>query len=333
MNAVSFVLLALLAQAGPETASLDAKARAQSLLKESAQHYQQGELTDALEKLNQAYALFPSPKLLFNIGQASRELGRPVDAVDAFERFLAQATDASPDLRDEARRSVEELAPQIGRLLVDCIVPGVEISVDGRLVGRAPIADTIRVMPGSHQVTATGSNIMPDVRNVSVAAGTVETVVMRPRLLAEIAAAKPVEVPAASQPVVVVPRLADLQAVPPPVEAAPEQGWWLGRKWTWVAAGGTVVFGTGAIIAGTMMQSKLDELRSTCGKGSGPNWTGCTSSDIDSLDARKTTANVFWGLTAAAAVTTGVLFYFEGREVAVAPMAGKTTGLLAKVRY
>jgi hypothetical protein len=82
-----------------------------------------------------------------------------------------------------------------------------------------------------------------------------------------------------------------------------------------------------------MMQSKFDDLRSTCGMGAGVGWTGCSASDIDSLDARKNAANVFWGLTAAAAVTTGVLFYFEGRQVAVAPMAGETTGLVAKVRY
>jgi hypothetical protein len=42
---------------------------------------------------------------------------------------------------------------------------------------------------------------------------------------------------------------------------------------------------------------------------------------------------VFWGLTAAAAVTTGVLFYFEGRPVTVAPVAGGTTGLVVAVRY
>jgi hypothetical protein len=44
-------------------------------------------------------------------------------------------------------------------------------------------------------------------------------------------------------------------------------------------------------------------------------------------------ANVFWALAGAAAVTTGVLFFVEGRAVSVAPMAGGTTGFVAAVRY
>jgi hypothetical protein len=44
-------------------------------------------------------------------------------------------------------------------------------------------------------------------------------------------------------------------------------------------------------------------------------------------------ANVFWGLAGAAAVTTGVLFYFEGQPVTVAPAAGGATGFIAAVRY
>ena len=51
------------------------------------------------------------------------------------------------------------------------------------------------------------------------------------------------------------------------------------------------------------------------------------------VNTRQTIANVFWGLTAAAAVTTGVVFYFEGRPVTVAPVAGGATGFIAAVRY
>jgi hypothetical protein len=38
-------------------------------------------------------------------------------------------------------------------------------------------------------------------------------------------------------------------------------------------------------------------------------------------------------LAGAAAVTTGVLFYFEGRPVTVAPVVGGATGFVAAVRY
>jgi hypothetical protein len=342
MNAISLVLLSLLAQAQAQPTDLEGKARAQALLKEGSQYYQQGAFTAALQKFEQAYAVFPSPKLLFNIGKTDRELGRPVDAIDAFEKFLAQATDATPEQQAEARGLVEELSGKIGKLLIDCTLAGAEISVDGKFLGRAPLPDLVRVMPGNHQVTAVHPSAMPDVKNVTVAAGTVETVVMRPQ--ATVGAAPPLPPPAAPMPSAApVPLpLAAPEPLPAPSldvqqpaasVAEREEGWLLGRKWTWVAAGSTVVFATGAIIAGTMMQAKFDELRSSCGKGAGVNWTGCSKSDYDSLDARKNAANVFWGLTAAAAVTTGVLFYFEGRPVTVAPMVGRAKGMLAELRY
>ena len=336
MLAASFVVIATFAQAapplpgaaraGPQPISAAAKAGAQSLLKEGAEFYQQGAFADAVEKFDQAYAIFPSPKLLFNIGQASRELGRPVESVEAFDRFLVQAPDSPPELIAEAKRSVEELSRKIGKLLIDCSVSGAEISVDGRRVGLAPLEDLFRVTPGSHQVTATHPGTMPAIETVIVAAGTVQTLVMRPRALVEAATLIPAE-PAPPLPS----HAFDLQS--PPAEATVDHGWWLGRQWTWVAAGSAVVFTGVAAVAGWSMQSRFDDLKQTCGKGAGANATGCTSSDFSALDARKLTANVFWGLSAAAAVTAGVLFFVEGRPVAVAPMAGGTTGLFAKTEF
>jgi len=326
MSAVSLVLLALLAQAGAPASNPDAKARAQVILKEGTQLYQQGAFAEALEKFERAYSVFPSPKLFFNIGQANRVLARPVEAVMAFEKFLAQATDASPELLAEAKRSLEELSPKIGKLLIDCGVVDAEISVDGKVVGKAPLADMVHVSPGQHQVTATHATMIPAVQSVEVAAGTVQPIAIRPGKLAEAGAVGPVS---SSPP----PSTVDVQAVSPPSLSLATGGWWLGRKWTWVAAGSTVVFVGVAAIAGSMMQSKFDDLRNSCGKGAGVNWTGCSSDQISSLDTRKNIANVFWGLSAAAAVTTGVLFFVEGHGVTVAPMAGGMTGLLGSARY
>ena len=99
-----------------------------------------------------------------------------------------------------------------------------------------------------------------------------------------------------------------------------------------MAAGSTVLLAVGAITAGLLMDSKFDSLRSSCGAGN-PARPGCSQRDIDSVSSRQTTANVFWGLAAAAAVTTGVLFYFEGQPVTVAPIAGGMTGATARVGF
>jgi hypothetical protein len=158
---------------------------------------------------------------------------------------------------------------------------------------------------------------------VNVRAGTVETVVLRLHAVVEPGAVAPTPDPAI-----------DLQARPAqavsPAEA--NRGWWLGRKWTWVAAGSTIVFAGAAAIFGARMQSRFDSLHGSCGSAS-QSTVACSKSDIDSVTTLKNTANILWGLAGASAVTTGVLFFVEGRPVTVAPLAGQATGILASVRY
>jgi hypothetical protein len=320
MHATCLILLAFLAQASPPTGDPQAKAQAQALLGQGTKLYQQGDVADALEKFQAAYAAFPSPKLMFNIGQANRDLSRPVEALEAFEKFLVGAVDASPEMIADARKSVAQLQKKLGRIQVDCESAGAEVSVDGKSVGLVPLPDLIWVTPGRHQVTAKHASAAPAIEDVDVTAGSVGTVTLRLR---------PVAVFQATAAHKAAPDF-DVQAALPP--SGGSEGWWLGRKWTWVAAGSTVLLAAGAITAGALMQSKFDSLRSSCGAGN-PARPGCSQSDIDSVSSRRTTANVFWGLTAAAAVTTGVLFYFEGRPVTVAPVAGGTTGLVVAVRY
>jgi len=320
MCTTALALLAILAQTSPLTADPQAKAQAQELLGQGTKLYAQGDVAGALEKFNAAYAAYASPKLMFNIGQCNRDLSRPVEALEAFEKFLVGAPDSSPDMIADARRSAAQLQKKLGRIQIDCETAGAEVSVDGKSVGLAPLPDPIWATPGRHQVTAKHASAAPAIEDVDVTAGSVSTVTVR---------LAPVAVPVAAPAAKTAPDF-DLQATSRPSGAS--EGWWLGRKWTWVAAGSTALLAVGAITAGTLMDSKFDSLRSSCGAGN-PARPGCTQSQIDSVNSRETMANVFWGLAAAAAVTTGVLFYFEGQPVTVAPVAGGTTGFTARVRY
>ena len=320
MFATSLALLAIVAQTSPLTADPQAKAQAQELLGQGTKLYAQGDVAGALEKFNAAYAAYASPKLMFNIGQCNRDLSRPVEALEAFEKFLVGAPDSSPDMIADARRSAAQLQRRLGRIQIDCETAGADVSVDGKGVGMAPLPDPIWATPGRHQVAAKHASAAPAIEDVDVTAGSVSTVTVR---LATVAV--PVAAPA--------PKSApdfDLQAASRPSGAS--EGWWLGRKWTWVAAGSTVLLAVGAVTAGLLMDSKFDSLRSSCGAGN-PARPGCTQGQIDSVSSRETIANVFWGLAAAAAVTTGVLFYFEDQPVTVAPVAGGATGFTASVRY
>jgi tetratricopeptide (TPR) repeat protein len=310
MLAASLVVLSLLAQdAPPSPRSADAKARAQVLLKRGARHYQHAEYKEALEVFEQAYGLFPSPKLLMNIGQASRELGHTVEAINAFEQFLEQAGDAPPRAVAEAKQSIDEMEPQIAKLRIDCTMSGADISIDGKRVAVSPVAGLIRVIPGTHDVRASIAGAVPATKRTKVAAGAIDTIVL---------------------PLAPAPRTGVASRAV--MKARPDEGWLLGRRWTWVAAGSAVVLAGGATAAGLVMQSRYQALDQSCGRSSGASYSGCRSSDVGSLDAWKNTANVLWGLSAAAVVTAGALFYFEGHAVAVAPTIGEV-GLQARVGY
>src|SRR5262245_15776882 len=111
MHAALLLLVAWIAQAAPITPiDPDAKAKAQGLLKEGTALYQQGSFEAALAKFEAAFRVYPSAKLQFNIAQANRDLNRPVEAMHAFEAFLAGAPEAAPEIIAEARQSSAELA-------------------------------------------------------------------------------------------------------------------------------------------------------------------------------------------------------------------------------
>jgi hypothetical protein len=180
MSATSLFLLALLAQAAPDVTSHEDKDKAQELLSKGSALYESGDYVGALEKFSEAYAVYPSPKLWFNIGQVSRDLDRPVEAMEAFEKFLALAPDASPETTADARSSIVELKRRLGQLRVDCPANRAEISVDGRVVGYAPLTAALWVTAGRHQVTARDASKSPATEDIEIAAGSVQTLVLRP---------------------------------------------------------------------------------------------------------------------------------------------------------
>ncbi len=106
----------------------DAKVVATTKLVEAARLFDEGRFAQSLQLLEEACALFPSPKIAFNLGKTYRELGRDANALAALEQFLADANPADPSVaerRPEADEQARELrlkgvvATQAGR----CVAP------------------------------------------------------------------------------------------------------------------------------------------------------------------------------------------------------------------
>jgi tetratricopeptide (TPR) repeat protein len=82
------LLVAPTALAEPTAAD---KQRAAELAAQSAEHYKRGELEVAVALLRQAYALYPQPNLLYNLGRSLEKLGDAKGAIDAYAQYLAAA--------------------------------------------------------------------------------------------------------------------------------------------------------------------------------------------------------------------------------------------------
>ncbi len=315
ISAASIVLLTYLAQAAP---GQDDRSRAQALLDEGELLYREGDHASALRKFEAAYAAFPSAELWFNIAQAHRALGRPAEALESFERFASQAADAPADKLADARRSIVELQSRLGRIRIECDLADAIIALDGRTLGPAPLAEPVWATPGRHQISATPAGGPSSFEYVDVVVGGEQTILVGgPGAFAW--AAPP---PAAAD---ITPALGE----PATISAGRGRGWWLGRKWTWVAAGSAALLAGTAATVGGLAKARFDDLDHSCGSSS-PAHQGCSEGDIDSLQRRMTAANVLWGLAGAAAVTAGVLFFVEDRPLAVFPTAG---GAMARVRF
>jgi tetratricopeptide (TPR) repeat protein len=302
MSTVVAVIVALLAQATPQQppANPESKAKAQSLLKEGSALFEQGDYQSALDKFEQAFSIFPSPKLQFNIAQADRALGRPVEALGAYETFVAKATDASPDAVNDARRSITELRSKLGQLRVDCTPSDATVTVDGKPVWSS--GEPIWAVPGYHQVAIQRKEYVPAIESVEILAGKVQTLTIKLRAVTGAAPAPVTLTPAPPAPA------PEAQLTRPAAEETEHRPAY--RKYLWAGVGTTGALAVGAIVAGLMANSKYDELEGGCAKTTAK----CSESQIDSLKTRVHVANALWVLTGAAALTTGVVFYMGNRE-------------------
>jgi hypothetical protein len=125
----------------------------------------------ALARFNEAYVLFPSPKLHYNRGLALNGLGRRADAFVSFSRFVNETKDPSPEYLKHANRELERLKGLIGFLEISTETAGAEVRVDAERVGVTPLANALPVEPGAHDVSLQAPGFGDTVQRVSIAAG------------------------------------------------------------------------------------------------------------------------------------------------------------------
>jgi hypothetical protein len=132
------------------------KAKARALLKEGVRLLNAGQPAPALRKFEDAYATFPSVKILVNIGTAQSALGRPADAANTYQRYLDGESGDAPQL-PAVRTALADLDAKLGRLAVKLRSPGGsagEVRVASGAWMSLSATTLVRVAPGHFEIQA-----------------------------------------------------------------------------------------------------------------------------------------------------------------------------------
>jgi hypothetical protein len=140
------------AQVAPPEQTALARARFEAGLTRA----QRGDLGGALDEFEAAYAIRPHFSVLYNIGQARSTLGHPVEAVAAFEKYLADGgSKVSAARREEVEALLASVRARIGQLSI--VVPpqgSTRVWLDGRELTNDELKAPLLLAVGDHSVLA-----------------------------------------------------------------------------------------------------------------------------------------------------------------------------------
>ncbi|MEO8699401.1 MAG: hypothetical protein ABI867_05130 [Kofleriaceae bacterium] len=130
---------------------------AQALMIEGVRQLQNKIYDQALANFLEAYAKFPSPKILLNVASTLRDMGRGADAANTYQRYLSDPQSGSERIA-EVKELLIRLDEQLTILTVRVFPHGSDISIDaGPFI---PVGSTLvtRVRPGIHLVRIRNDN-------------------------------------------------------------------------------------------------------------------------------------------------------------------------------
>jgi tetratricopeptide (TPR) repeat protein len=209
----------------------DVRAAAREHFQKGVAAYADQRFAEAADEFEAAYRLSPAFKLLYNIGQVSVALGRSVEAVDAFDKYLKQGASAiSAERKAEVTAELEKQQGRIGTISLRTFPEAADVRLDGVLLGQTPLPRPVRVNAGKHTLEAILVGFTTKTREVDVAGKAQLSIEMTLEKHASptpapVAAAKSEPIPAPAPPVapapVVQPLVERVVIETPPAPTAP----------------------------------------------------------------------------------------------------------------
>ena len=300
-------VFSFLAQALPAAAEEpvdSAKSKAQATLREGNAALEQGRAEEALAKFTEAFRLFPSPKIHYNIGQAHSLIpGHEAQAYEAMLRFLIEAKDADAKLRAAAESLRAQLKPKVGMVTVFAEPADANVLIDEINLGKISREQVTILGTGTHRLALRKDALESATLTIRIAGGDsqevrLQLVPQNPPL------AIPPPVPAPYGNVAVGPGTNIVQAGTPMTA----HGYW---TWQHEVGAGLAVLGVASLVLGVVEHVRYfgkarDFKNAGCGTNDLSVGSGCKNLD----DQFKSAQSLFVLGYAGAAVLGGAGAYF-----------------------
>lgn len=124
---------------------------------EGVKAFDAGRFEDARGAFLQAYSLKRNPMILLNLGQAEIKSNHPEDGGNHLQQFLHEASTASPDQKANAEKGIADAKKKSAFIVVIVDANQADVSIDGALIGKAPLLDPFFVKAGKHTLLASYS--------------------------------------------------------------------------------------------------------------------------------------------------------------------------------
>lgn len=292
------LLLALAASPTPDTTKTPAE-NARDSFAAGQKLYKQARYADAAAKFEEAYLARPHPIIQFNLGRCHEQLNDLPRALRSYKDYLRQMPDAKDkEAVSESIHGIERRLQDKGvqQVLVFAEPVDALISVDGKPLGPSPAS--IELPPGSHEVSVTAANHESEQRGFVLSASRSLDLSFTLKAMTVMTGSD-----APIQPVVLP---SDLPP-PPMVSVGADEAAQRPRVATWVVGGLAVVAaGTSAGLYGGAL-GQAAELKQMERPGT------VQQQYVTRVESLQTGSVVAAGIAGAAALTTVVLFFLEGR--------------------
>ncbi|MCZ7682733.1 MAG: PEGA domain-containing protein [Sandaracinaceae bacterium] len=145
-----------------------------------AQLYEEGDYEAALAEFVASQRLNAAPVATFNIAQTLRALHRYEEAMAAYRRYLREGGESLPAARRaQVEGTIRALSRRIASITFEVEPAGAEVRVDGRSVGRAPLAAPLVLAVGRRVLEITAEGHVPMREELEVVGGRPRTVRVR----------------------------------------------------------------------------------------------------------------------------------------------------------